>query len=262
MRNDQRNQRSPFQVSNPAFKESAYLDRAAAGEAPATAAGAVGKTGILLSIVIAMGVIGWTFGTAPVALAAIVGALALAFWIAFRPQQAKVLSICYAVVQGFGVGYFSRLINASIAQSENAKALMFRGAIPVALGGTLIVTAVMLVLYRTKVIRVTETFKAVIIGATIAVGITYLITFFGGMLFPALRTLAIYQPTGIGIAFSVFVIALAAMNLILDFHWIEQAEENRCPKYMEWYTGWGLTVTIIWLYIEILRLLSKLANRR
>ncbi|MCE9558538.1 MAG: Bax inhibitor-1/YccA family protein [Armatimonadetes bacterium] len=262
MRNDRQNQRSPFQVSNPAFKESAYTAVAMPGEASATAAGAISKTAILLAIVMLTSVVGWAVYSAPLAIFSFIACLGMGFWIVAKPAQAAPLAMAYAAIQGLGVGFISRAVNISIASSENANALLFRGAIPIAMGGTLLVTGVMLALYRAKIIRVTETFKSVVIGATIAIGITYLLTMLAGVFFKEAFQLPIYQPTGIGIAFSVVVIVLAAMNLVLDFNWIEAAETNRSPKYMEWYTGWGLMVTIVWLYIEILRLLMKLANRK
>lgn len=262
MRNDRQNQRSPFQVSNPAFKESAYTAVAMPGEASATAAGAISKTAILLAIVMSTAVIGWTLFSWPLAAFSFFACVGMGFWIIAKPAQSAPLAIAYAVIEGILVGYISRFANILIASSENANALMFKGAIPIAMGGTLLVTGVMLALYRARIIRVTETFKSVVIGATIAVAITYFLTMVAGLFFKEAFQLPIYQPTGIGIAFSVVVIVLAAMNLVLDFNWIEAAETNRSPKYMEWYTGWGLMVTIVWLYIEILRLLMKLANRK
>jgi uncharacterized YccA/Bax inhibitor family protein len=269
--NENRRERQLFQVNNPAFREDVYnMPSAVAGQGVATVNGAVQKTGILLAICIGVAAIGWMTATKsfamPTAIGCMIAAFVLSLVLYFKPTQAPVLAPIYAITKGYGLGVFSFAINASILANIKAtdgiKGMLLRNSIPTALAGTLLVTGVMLALYKAKVIRPTKTFQAVVLGATVAVMLMYAITFLGGMIWPALRQLPIYQASPIGIAFSVFVIGLAALNLILDFHWMEEAEENRLPKFMEWYTGWGLMVTIVWIYIEILRLLWKLVGNR
>lgn len=259
-----------FQVSNPAFREDAYnMPSAVAGEGVSTVSGAIQKTGILLAITILMAGIGWATATSafalPTGLGCILATFILGLVIAFKPHLAPTMSPVYSIANGYWLGVFSFMINAAILSStktEGIKGMLLRNSIPTAIGGTLLVTGVMLALYKLKIIRATKTFQAVVLGATLTIGLLYAVTFFGGFIWPALRQMPIYQASPVGIAFSVFVIALAALNLILDFHWMDEAEENKLPKYMEWYTGWGLMVTIVWIYIEILRLLYKLAGSR
>ena len=118
----------------------------------------------------------------------------------------------------------------------------------------------MLFAYATRLIRVTEKLKMGIVVATSALCLFYLVSMllgFFGVQVPLLFSSSIY-----GIGFSLFVVGLAAFNLLLDFDFIEKASESSAPKYMEWYGAFGLMVTLIWLYLEILRLLMKLASQR
>ena len=129
-----------------------------------------------------------------------------------------------------------------------------------AVGLTFGVAIAMFLLYNFRVIKATERFKSVIISATVGIGIFYLISM-------VLRMFGIdmpfmYDSSALGIGISLFVVAIAALNLILDFDMIERGAEAGAPKYMEWYGAFGLLVTIVWLYIEILKLLSRFANRK
>ena len=117
----------------------------------------------------------------------------------------------------------------------------------------------MYLLYSFKIIQATQKFKAIVMTATAGIGIFYLLTWvlsFFGVSLPFL-----HEGSLMGIGFSLFIVAIAALNLILDFDMIEQGAALGAPKYMEWYGAFGLLVTIVWLYLEILRLLSKLSSR-
>ena len=118
----------------------------------------------------------------------------------------------------------------------------------------------MLLLYKTKIIRVTETFRSTIMIATGAIFLIFVVNMIGSFL-PILKIPMVADATPIGIAFTAIVCIIAALNLILDFNNIEIGANNRLPKVFEWYMAFGLMVTIIWLYIEILRLLVKLRGR-
>ncbi|MDX1919476.1 MAG: Bax inhibitor-1/YccA family protein, partial [Candidatus Caenarcaniphilales bacterium] len=118
----------------------------------------------------------------------------------------------------------------------------------------------LLFLYKTGVIKVTEQFRTIIFTATAGIGLVYLVSF--GLSFFGIRIPLIHESGWVGIGFSVFVTAVAALNLVLDFDFIENASlSSRFPKYMEWYAAFGLMVTLVWLYVEFLRLLSKLRRR-
>lgn len=129
-----------------------------------------------------------------------------------------------------------------------------------AVGLTLVVALVMFLIYRFRIIRVTEKFRMIIIIATISVAAFYFIQLIAS-LFGANIAAFTNAATPLGIGFSIFVVALASLNLLLDFDMIEKGVQMQAPKFMEWYCAFGLMVTLVWLYLEILRLLSKL-NRR
>jgi uncharacterized YccA/Bax inhibitor family protein len=114
-------------------------------------------------------------------------------------------------------------------------------------------------LYKTEVIKASENFKLIVASATGGIALYYLVSMFGGMF--GFQLPLIHDNTTGGIIFSLFVVAIASMNLVVDFDFIEQGAEQRCPKYMEWYGAFGLMVTLVWLYLEILRLLAKSRRR-
>ena len=172
----------------------------------------------------------WTIGGA---LAGFVVALVLTF----KPKLSRILAPIYAIAQGVFVGAISKVFNTA-----------YDGIVLQAVGITLGVFVVMLVLYRTGVIRVTDKMRRTVIGATLGVAVFYGISFFN-------------SSSLMSIGFSLLVAGLAAMNLALDFDFIERGEQARLPKYMEWYAAFGLLVTMVWLYLEILRLLAKLRDR-
>ncbi|MBI5089534.1 MAG: Bax inhibitor-1/YccA family protein, partial [Actinobacteria bacterium] len=152
--------------------------------------------------------------------------------------------------EGFAVGVISKFYESTQD-----------GIVVQAVGATLATVLVMLVLYRTQIIKVTDRFRRIVIGATAGVMLLYLVSLVIRLFAGPGSISFLSSPSALGIGFSVFVCVLAAMNLALDFDFIERGSANRLPKGMEWYAAFGLLVTIVWLYLEILRLLSKL-NRR
>jgi uncharacterized YccA/Bax inhibitor family protein len=176
--------------------------------------------------------------------------IGLTFFLMWKPHLAKFVAPVYAIAEGFFIGAISR-----------AYETYYDGLVVQAAGMTLAVFAVMLVLYRTGVIRVTERFRKIVVTATIGVmvfyGITMLVRLFAGP--GSVSFLA--SPSLLGIAFSIFVAGLAAFNLALDFDFIERGVRQGLEKDYEWYAAFGLLITIIWLYLEMLRLLAKLRQR-
>ena len=169
----------------------------------------------------------------------------------FKPQWAKGLGIGYAIAEGLVVGAIS-----------HAYEVYQKGIVIQAVGATIAVFAVMLFLYRTNIIKVTDRMRRIVIGATMGVmifyGIALLINLFGG----SVSFLSAENTSALSIGFSFLVAGLAAFNLALDFDFIERGAKAGLPKQMEWVAAVGLMVTIVWLYLEILRLLAKLNNRR
>lgn len=190
----------------------------------------------------------------------IIGGLIVAITLSFKQEWAPILAPIYALLQGLVLGAVSAFFEYSAASNTPTFYSGYSGIVIQAIGLTLSVVVGMYLLYKFNIIRATQKFKAIVLTATMGLGIFYLALFalsFFNVQMPGFM----YQGSLLGIGFSLFVVALAAMNLILDFDQIEKGVEMGAPKYMEWYGAFGLLVTIIWLYMEILRLLSKL-NRR
>jgi uncharacterized YccA/Bax inhibitor family protein len=143
---------------------------------------------------------------------------------------------------------------------NDALSKKYPGIVTQAVGLTFGVALAMFLLYYFRIIKVTQKFRSIIFTATAGIGLFYLITI--GLRLFNVNLPFMYDASPLGIGLSLFVIAIAAMNLILDFDMIEKGAEAGAPKYMEWYGAFGLLVTIVWLYIEILRLLSRIASSR
>jgi len=219
-----------------------------------TVSGTINKSFILLLLLVAGAFATWNMaisGQNPIFLT-IGGAIAgLVFVLitTFKPQLSTYLSPAYAVAEGLFIGGLSAIFE-----------VKYPGIVMQAVGATFATFFVCFALYKYKVVTVTDKFRSVVIAATAAIAVYYL--------FSWLLTFVIsYQPVHYGnsmmsIGISVFVIVIAALNLFLDFDQIEKGAAQRAPKYMEWYGAMGLMITLVWLYVEFLRLLSKLSSRK
>jgi len=233
---------------NPALQSSTFTKHfSATSEGTMTIQGTVNKTGIALILTIISA--GYAWGNPAmhgwVIPAALVG-LGLAIFIAFRPEKAPTLVPIYAVVEGIVLGVISMVFEQGIV--VQAVFLTF---------GTL---GALLLAYKSGLIQPTENFKLGVAAATGGIMIMYLINMVMGFFGSGIGVITSSSPMGIG--FSVIVVIIAALNLVMDFDFIEEGAEKGAPKYMEWYGAFGLLVTLIWLYLEILRLLAKLQDRR
>lgn len=176
------------------------------------------------------------------------GGLVLALWTIFAPSHSPFTAPLYAIVEGLAIGAISTVFEARVPMI----ALQAMGITFGALFG-------ILALYGSGIIKVTDTFRAVVIGATMAVCLVYLATIvlrLFGLEFPY-----IHDAGPIGIIFSLVVCVIATLNFALDFQNIVDAQQARAPRWFEWYLGFGLLLTVVWLYLEVLRLLSKLQSR-
>jgi uncharacterized YccA/Bax inhibitor family protein len=240
-----------FRTGNPALKESTFRGVARAhGEAAMTLQGTVNKTGISLLILLAAAGFVWNSSNPqPFLFVGLIGGIIAALVTVFKPTAAPITTPVYAAFEGLLLGalsfYFEQRYPGIVI---NAVALTF---------GTL---AVLLAVYSTGLIRPSENFKLGILAATGAIGLLYLVSMVMGFFGKSIPF--IHDSSPIGIAFSLFVVGLAALNLVLDFDFIERGAASGAPKYMEWVGAFGLLVTLVWLYIEILRLLAKLQDRR
>ena len=252
---------------NPALKESTFLDLGSgtvvSRDAGAmTLNGTVNKTGILLLLSVLTAAFAWTQsvvtgpdGTAMVApgvtiyaLGGAIGGLILAMVTVFKKTWSPVTAPLYALVEGFFLGAISAVFE-----------LKYPGIVFQAVVLTFGTLGALLAAYRSGLIRATENFKLGVVAATGGIALVYLVSM-GLRLFG--KDIPLIHESGlVGIGFSLFVVVIAALNLVLDFDFIESGVEAGAPKYMEWYGAYGLMVTLVWLYIEFLRLLAKLQSR-
>jgi uncharacterized YccA/Bax inhibitor family protein len=218
--------------------------------------GTVNKTGILLVCTLATAVWVWhTFlqtrdmaNVAPWMMLGVIGGFIVAMVTTFRKEWSPVTAPIYALLEGLFLGGISAFLD-----------LRYPGIAIQAVGLTFGTLFVMLLAYRSGLIPVTAKLRMGIVAATGGIALLYLVEMLLG--FFGIQFVSINGGGFIGIAFSLFVVAIAALNLVLDFDFIERGAQYGAPKYMEWYGAFGIIVTLVWLYLEILRLLSKL-NRR
>jgi len=219
-----------------------------------TIPGTVNKTAILLAIVVMAGLWPWhLLRTDPEAIGpwlfvALIGGVILSLVIIFRQKTAPIVSPIYAACEGVVLGAISAIYE-----------LRYPGIVFQAVGLTIGTLGAMLVIYRTGAIKATNNFKRGVIAATGAIALVYLVTIVMRAFGLPVSYMHSSGPLGIGI--SMVVVIVAALNLVLDFDLIEKGAARGAPKYMEWYGAFGLLVTLVWLYLEILRLLGRL-NRR
>ncbi len=253
----------PQQSSNPALNKKLFEKlHVAAGNEVMTLNGTINKT-ILSFLLLVLGAFyTWSkynsavdpaLGTSLVYPYLIGGGIAgfiLAIVTVFKKEWSPYTVPIYAVLEGLFLGGISAIVEAQFAN---------QGIVLRAVTLTFGVFFMMLFLYRAKVIKVTQKFKLVIIAATGGIAIVYLLSFVLG--FFGVQLGFLYGNSLLSIGISLFVVAIAALNLVLDFDFIDRSSKANVPKFMEWYGAFGLMVTLVWLYLEILRLLSKIASR-
>jgi uncharacterized YccA/Bax inhibitor family protein len=244
-----------FRSTNPVLKEKAFAGAVPTGEAM-TIQGTVNKTGFLLLCVVVTAAWTWGLGhsqepmaTVPWMLGGLIAGFILAMVTVFKQTWAPITAPIYSLCEGLVLGGISALLERSYPRI----ALQ-------AVGLTFGVMFVLLLAYKFGIVRATRGFKLGVIAATGAIALVYgvsmLMRLFGG---GGLSVLSSSTPLGISI--SVLIVIIASLNLVLDFDMIETAARLGAPKYMEWYGAFGLMVTLIWLYLEILRLLAKTRRR-
>ncbi|MCF4164373.1 Bax inhibitor-1/YccA family protein [Zavarzinia compransoris] len=246
---------------NPMLRDTTFTREIAAAGDAMTVSGVVNKTGILLLAVIGAGAYMWYAFANAVAAGdeARIGVLGTAITVAlvvaivaslatiFKRTWAGVTAPVYAVAEGVLLGGISLFFE-----------MAYPGIVVQAVMLTFGVFGVLLFLYRSGIIRATENFKLMVVSATGAIALVYLVDIV--MSFFGVRIPMIHEGGTIGIVFSLIVVAIAALNLVLDFDFIEKGAEVGAPRYMEWYAAFGLLVTLVWLYLEILRLLAKIRS--
>jgi uncharacterized YccA/Bax inhibitor family protein len=247
---------------NPALKETTFLDLGSGtvvrrdGDAM-TLTGTVNKTGLLLLLCVITATFAWSqiqftadgvVGAGPYLWGGAIGGLVLALITTFKMSWAPITAPLYALVEGFFLGAISAMYNH-----------LYEGIVLQAVMLTFGTLFALLFAYRSGLIKATENFKLGVAAATGGIALLYLVTMGLGLF--GINIPYIHESGLIGIGFSLFVVVIAALNLVLDFDFIESGVEQNAPKYMEWYGAFGLMVTLVWLYVEFLRLLAKLQSR-
>ncbi len=249
------NQHLSLRSGNPALTASTFtrLGQAAYSESM-TIQGTVNKTAVSLLIVMISA--SWTWGmpagdprAGGLMGLGVIGGLITAIVTIFKKEWAMYTVPLYAVLEGLALGGISRFFEA-----------MYPGIVNQAVFLTFGTLGALLLAYKSGLIKATENFKLGVFAATGGIAMLYLISFV--MSFFGSGIGFIHSNSTFGIIFSFGVVVIAALNLVLDFDFIEEGSEMGAPKYMEWYATFGLLVTLIWLYLEILRLLAKLQSRR
>jgi uncharacterized YccA/Bax inhibitor family protein len=226
-----------------------------------TARGAINKFGFLFLMVIAGAAYTWhlfyqgaTATVTTLMFVGVFGGLITALVISFKRTWAPFLAPLYGILEGLFIGAISAIINDQFKDT-------YPGIVMQAVGLTMGVAISMFLLYNFRIIQATQKFKSIVFTATLGIGIFYLATIVLRMFGVEMGFMHFGDSSWLGIGISLFVVAIAALNLIMDFDMIEQGAEMGAPKYMEWYCAFGLMVTIVWLYIEMLKLLSRLGSR-
>ncbi|MGV8941265.1 MAG: Bax inhibitor-1/YccA family membrane protein [Lysobacter sp.] len=247
--------------SNPALKSASFLDLHSGavvrgGSDVMTLNGTVNKTGMLLLLCVLTASFAWAqvstpagiVGAQPYMWGGLIGGLVLAMITIFKKEWSPITAPLYALVEGFFLGAISAMFNH-----------MYEGIVMQAVLLTFGTLFALLFAYRSGLVKATENFKLGVAAATGGVFLVYMASMVLG--FFGINIPMIHESGLVGIGFSLVVVVIAALNLVLDFDFIETGVEQGAPKYMEWYGAFGLMVTLVWLYVEFLRLLSKLQSR-
>ncbi|HEY2419689.1 MAG TPA: Bax inhibitor-1/YccA family protein [Steroidobacteraceae bacterium] len=243
---------------NPGLNDRTFsgLPRPALASERMTLQGTIHKSFLLLIVLMGAALWPWSQYLAtgnpsvvylPVLVGAI-GGLVLALIISFRPTTAPYLAVPYAALEGLVIGGISALLEKK-----------YPGIAIQATALTFAVLAALLVAYSTGLIRVTQRFRAIVVGATGAILLLYLVTTVLNLFHVA--TPFMYNSSALSVGLSLIIVGIAALNLVLDFDLIESGVAQGAPRFMEWYGAFGLLVTLVWLYMEVLRLLSKVRQR-
>lgn len=242
---------------NPALNDNTFMNEGRVMGQTMTLQGTVNKTGFLLGILVLTAVYTWNLffqtgnptAVMPIAIGGAIGGFIMALVTIFKKTWSPITAPIYAALEGLFLGGISAIFE-----------YQYPGIVIQATGLTLGTLASLLVLYKLGIIKPTENFRLMIVSATMGIGVLYLISMIMNM-FGSTGIGFIHSNGLFGIGFSLFVVAIAALNLVLDFDFIEQGAEMGAPKYMEWFGAFSLMVTLIWLYLEMLRLLAKLRSR-
>jgi len=236
---------------NPALNSKIFTSAAQDDSGTMTIEGTVNKTAMSLLLLMVTASYAWMNPSPGLMMLGFIGGFIMAIVTIFKKTWAPYTVSGYALLEGLALGGISRIFETQ-----------YPGIASQAIFLTFGILAALLLAYKTGVIRPTENFKLGVFAATGGIFIMYLISFIMSIFGSGMSIMNPNNASIISIGFSLFVVVIASLNLVLDFDFIEEGAERGAPKYMEWYGAFGLLVTLIWLYLEILRLLAKLYSRR
>ena len=241
-----------FRSGNPALTKKTFEGlESDSSNATMTLDGTVNKTSLSLLILLFCAYYTYSSQNTSFIFLGFIGGFITALVTIFKKTLSPYTVPLYAVFQGLALGGISAIYNN-----------MYTGIVQQAIFLTFGIFAALLFAYKTKIIEPTENFKLGVFAATGGIALVYIVSFIISFFVSGLSVMNPQNASLMSIGFSIFVVLIAALNLVLDFDFIEQGVENSAPKYMEWYASFGLMVTLIWLYLEILRLLAKMQSRR
>jgi len=238
---------------NPALNTKTFTNLTNASSGVMTIDGTVNKTAISMGILLLASYYTYSNGIIDFVWPGFIGGFIVALITIFKKEWSPVTVPIYAVLEGLALGGISLVFTEAFYDGIVSQAIML----------TLGILFALLLAYKSKIIKPTENFKLGLFAATGGITIVYVISFFISMF--GGEGLPVMDPTNssmLSVGFSLFVVVIASLNLVMDFDFIEEGAAKGAPKYMEWYGAFGLLVTLIWLYLEILRLLAKLSSRR
>lgn len=237
--------------NNPMFNEDKIRAEASTMshqvDAYMTKEGAINKSSILFGIMALAAMFGYAYGNMTLVIVGFIGGLVTYFVTMWKPALAPKTALAYAGFEGLLVGGISLIYGGA-----------YDGIVFQAISITVCILLVMLILYRSGAIKVTQKLRSGIMAATGSIMLVYILSWVLGMF--GINIPFLHTGGAIGIGISVVIIGVAAFNLLLDFDFIEKGDKMNLPKYMEWYAGMGLIATLVWIYIEVIRLLSILGR--
>ena len=241
-----------YRSKNPALNPSTFSNTISSDSLGSmTIQGTVDKTAIALSILLVGGYFGFTSYSPILIGAGFIFGFIIAIITIYKKHLAPYTVPIYCVMEGLALGGISFMYQTVYGD----------GIVLQAISLTIFILFALLVAYRSKIIKPTENFKLGVFAATAGIALLYVVDLIMSFFSSGISLLNIENTSGISILFSLFVMVIASLNLVIDFDFIEEGAEKGAPKYMEWYGAFGLLVTLIWLYLEILRFLAKMRSR-
>ena len=249
-----RNSHLTYRTSNPALNKNTFKSISSSNsftlDQKMTIKGTVDKTAICLILLLIPAYYVFTTGSVGYAIPGTIIGFILAMVTIFKRKWAQYTVPAYSVAQGFFLGGISYYYNQA-----------YDGIVLQSISLTVCILFSLLFAYRSKIIRATENFKLGLYAAMGGIFLLYVVNLIMSFFGPGISFLDVNNSSNFSIGVSLFIVVIASLNLVIDFDFIEEGSEKGAPKYMEWYGAFGLLVTLIWLYLEILRMLAKMKNR-